>query len=468
MNNRRNFLQKALGLGAALVATPSLKARTTPLQSGVPVPVETPDTPALPFRVENGVKVFHLTAEPVKREIFPGRVLDLWGYNGSVPGPTIQAARGDRVRIILENRLPEATSMHWHGLEIPVSMDGMPYISQKPIAPGERFAYEFTLRQDGTFFYHSHNAMQQMMGMIGMFILHPRTAWTPRVDRDFGFVLQEFAVLPSNTVPNSMAMEFNWLTFNGKVAPATTPVLCKVGERVRMRFTNMGMDHHPIHLHGMTFTVTGTEAGRQPESTWVRKNTVLVGVAEAIDFEFVADNPGDWMVHCHLPHHMMNGMASAIGPTTMGRSDGMAAVGSPTAAMGIPERGAALNDAYTSAMGRGMGFNSAESPTANGPLDQQQAQRVQQSRQAHGRLHNAETVSPNANSIPGFPQDAFMEMIMDEHVQRPETLGLAKGWSAGMMGMMTLVRVLTPEQYDRIMTLKQNAPHGGHNEHLQG
>jgi hypothetical protein len=347
-------------------------------------------------------------------------------------------------------------------------MDGMPYISQKPVAPGERFVYEFTLKQEGTFFYHSHNAMQQMMGMIGMFILHPAKAWSPRVDRDVGFVLQEFAVLPSNSVPNSMAMEFNWLTFNGKVAPATTPVVCKVGERVRMRFTNMGMDHHPIHLHGMTFTVTGTEAGRQPESTWMRKNTVLIGVAEAVDFEFVADNPGDWMVHCHLPHHMMNGMASLAGPLTMQPGGtGMAAVGSMNSGMGMAQRGTATSDEYAAAMGRGVGFNSSESPTSNGPLDPQQAQQVQTAGQGHHRgvLHNAQSVAKHANEVPGFPQDAFMEMIMDEQVEKPETYGLAKGWSAGMMGMMTLVRVLTPEKYDHIMALKRRAPQGGHDEH---
>ncbi len=411
MSNRRSFLQSVLGIGAGLMAAPAFAKTKTKAATGAPIPVETPDVPTLPFHMEGGVKVFHLTAEPVKREIMPGRVLELWGYNGSVPGPAIQANRGDRVRIVFENRLPEPTSIHWHGLEIPIAMDGMPYISHKPVAPGEKYNYEFTLDQEGTFFYHSHNSMQQMQGMIGMFILHPREAWAPRVDRDFGFVLQEFAALPSNNVPNSAAMEFNWLTFNGKVAPATTPVLVKQGERVRMRFTNMGMDHHPIHLHGMTFTVTGTEAGRQAESTWVRKNTVLVGVAEAVDFEFVANNPGDWMVHCHLPHHMMNGMTT---------------------------------------------------PITSGPLDPEQAKQFSG---PHGMLHNADQVAKNANDVPGFPQDAFMEMVMDEHVAKPETYGLAKGWSAGMMGMMTLVRVLTPEQYDHIMALKQRAPQQEHEHH---
>ena len=272
----------------------------------------TPDVPKLPYTMDGEVKVFHLIAEPVKRELMPGRVIDAWGYNGVCPGPTIEAIRGDRVRILLDNHLPEPTTMHWHGLEIPIQMDGMPYISQKPIMPGGRFVYEFSLDQDGTFFYHSHGAMQEMMGMIGMFILHPSHAYVPHVDHDFGLVLQEWALLPNNSIPDTANMEFNWLTLNGKAGPATTPLVVRQGNRVRIRMVNMGMDHHPVHLHGHTFVVTGTEAGRQPESTWGPGNTVLVGVAQARDIEFVANNPGDWMIHCHLPHHMMNSMMDLL------------------------------------------------------------------------------------------------------------------------------------------------------------
>jgi len=149
------------------------------------------------------------------------------------------------VRIVLENHLPESSTIHWHGLEVPVGMDGPPYISQKPVPPGGKFVYEFTLHQAGTFFYHSHGAMQEMMGMIGLFIIHPQKPWTPRVDHDFGIVLQEWAILPNSNVPNTANMEFNWLTFNGKAGPDTTPLLVRHGSRVRIRMVNLGMDHHP-------------------------------------------------------------------------------------------------------------------------------------------------------------------------------------------------------------------------------
>ena len=281
MKNRRDFLRNTLGLGAGLAAAPRLFAGPHANGTGIDmdmkqtshanersnsqiVSVETPDVRQLPWRMDGNIKEFHLVAEPVKQEIFPGRMVDLWGYNGSAPGPTIQVNQGDRVRIIVDNHLPEATSMHWHGFEIPNEMDGAPGSSQDPIPPGGRFVYEFTLHQEGTYFYHSHMAMQEMMGMIGAFIMHPKELYKPRADKDFAIIMQEYAILPNIKVPNSMNMEFNWLTFNGKAGPATTPLIVRHGDRVRVRLINLGMDHHPIHLHGHTFVVTGTEGGRQP------------------------------------------------------------------------------------------------------------------------------------------------------------------------------------------------------------
>ncbi len=293
MKNRRGFFRSASAIAAAVSGARLTKARgTVSAPDEPPIRVQTPDVNDLPFKLDNGVKVFHLVAEPVKQQIAPGRMLDLWGFNGSAPGPTIQITQGDRVRIIVENHLPEPTSMHWHGFEIPHAMDGGPGISQDPIPPGGRFVYEFTLHQAGTFFYHSHMAMQEMIGMLGAFIMHPKVAYAPRVDKDFVVLLQEYAVLPNNSVPNTMNMEFNWLVLNGKAAPSTTPLIVRLGDRVRIRLINLGMDHHPIHLHGHTFQTTGTEGGRIPEAAWAPGNTVLVGVAQSRDIEFTANNPG--------------------------------------------------------------------------------------------------------------------------------------------------------------------------------
>jgi len=467
---RRKFIQGAAFLGAGLLAANEALAAqqtqempgmqhmhpgrkpTAPEQAvssfsppGIALPVETPDVPKLPWQMDNGAKVFHLVAETVKREFLPGdmgKTADAWGFNGSVPGPTIEVNQGDRVRIIVDNHLPEATSMHWHGFEIPIEMDGVPGISQELIPPGGRYIYEFTLHQHGTFFYHSHMAMQEMIGMIGLFIMHPKTPYRPRVDKDFGLILQEWAILPNNSVPNTLSMEFNWLTINGKAGPATTPLIVKLGDRVRIRLVNLGMDHHPIHLHGNTFYVTGTEAGRAPETTWRPENTVLVGVAQARDIEFEAKYPGDWMLHCHLPHHMMNQMASMVGPVG-GMHRGMHTGMSMENGMGMLGNGGALSEEFGPSLGRAIGLGADfERASTNAPLQSQHA--------GHQMQHE---MKQEKELVPGFPQDMFMPM--DEAVAKPETHGLRPGWSGGMMGMMTLVRVLPPELYEKVTTLKK-------------
>lgn len=452
---------------------PATNMRVTPgtvsSGSGAPVPVTTLDVGDLPFTMDNGVKVFSLVAEPVKQVIVPGRTFDLWGFNGSAPGPTIQANEGDRIRIVFDNHLPEPTGIHWHGLELPIEMDGVPGVSQKLVMPGERFIYEYALHQNGTFFYHPHMAMQEMVGMLGGFIIHPKTAYAPHVDKDYLIALQEYAVLPNSSIPNSMNMEFNWLTFNGKAGPASTPLVIRQGERVRVRFINMGMDHHPMHLHGFTFWETGREGARQQESAWTRGNTTLVGVAQARDIEFVADRLGDWMLHCHLPHHMMNQMSSNVGPMTrVGR--GMQAGASMEEGMGMLRDGNATSENRAPSLGRGLGVGSTtETLMSNGPLSQSEANKAMANMPGmdhskmpgmdHGGMQGMSMpkLPENADKVPLFPQDAFMEgpmMAMDKDVAKPETDGLPENWSGFVGGMMTLVRVMPPDKYARIMALK--------------
>ncbi len=459
MNPRRSFFKSVLGLGAGVAAvTGAARAQQIRSEPATIQPVLTPDIANLPFTMDSGVKVFNLIAEPVKQVIVPGRTFDLWGFNGSAPGPTIQADEGDRVRIVFENHLPEPTGIHWHGLELPIEMDGVPGIGQKPVMPGERFVYEFPLNQNGTFFYHPHMAMQEMVGMLGGFIIHPKTPYTPRVDKDYLIALQEYAVLPNSTIPNSMNMEFNWLTFNGKAGPASTPLIIRQGERVRIRIINLGMDHHPMHLHGFTFWETGREGARQPEAIWPRGNTTLVGVAQARDIEFVADRLGDWMFHCHLPHHMMNQMSSNVGPMTR-LGQGIQGGASMAEGMGILRDGHATSDNKAPSLGRGLGVGSTvDMPRANGPLSQSEADKAMANMPGmdHPKMSMSE-LPKNANQVPLFPQDAYMEgpmMAIDKDVEKPETYGLPAGWSGFVGGMMTLVRVLPPEQYEKIMDLK--------------
>src|SRR5579863_4953133 len=467
-HTRRDFLQSAMVVGAGAMArgdstkaagrVVAMEHHSLAVDRARYCPVVTPDVPDLAFQMDGGVKVFHLVAEPVRQEIFPGKILNLWGYNGSAPGPTIQARQGERVRIIVDNHLPEPTSMHWHGFDIPFEMDGGPGLSQDAISPGGRYVYEFTLQQEGTLFYHSHMAMQEMMGMIGAFIMHPAEAYDPPVEKDFAIILQEYAVLPNNATPNSMSMEFNWLTLNGKSGPANTPLIVRLGDRVRLRFINLGMDHHPIHMHGHQFVITGTEGGRQPRATWGPNNTVLVGVAQSRTIEFDTNNPGNWMIHCHLPHHMMNQMSSMVGPLT--RRSGMAAGAGMEEGMGIIRGGNATGQENGPSLGRGVGSGSTlQQRTTNGPLSQKTATEGMPSMpgmQMQMQMDKA-NVAKDANSVPGFPQDVFMEgpvMTMDEMFDKPENFGLRPGWSGYMQGMMTLIRVLPPDQYEHIMALR--------------
>lgn len=405
-----------------------------------PVVVETPDITKLFWEMKDGVKEFHLVAEHVRREVLPEMWFDFWGYNGSMPGPTIEAVEGDRVRIVVHNKLPEATTVHWHGIELPIAMDGVHGITQEPIPSGGTFAYEFDLHQDGTFFYHSHGPMQEIMGMTGLFIVHPRQTYAPTVDHDFGLIVQEFAVLPQNSVPNSVSEEFNFFTINGRSGPFTTPLVVRLGSRVRIRFMNLSaMDNHPMHLHGHTFWITGTEGGRIPDSAWIPSNNVLVAVGQSRDVEFIANNPGDWMIHCHILHHMMNHMVSMSGPMVeMNRdrqnqpADGMRHRGTSPETRGGEYASGELGAGLEPSLGPTTGL---ERSVMNGMRPSDMKAQFQ---------------------VPGYPQD-MMEMhgmLPPEQVKKlktPLTRGMRQNWYTGTQAMMTILRVLPDDLYERVV-----------------
>ena len=329
MITRRSFFEKAAvavgvtALGSVARTAESQQAEeatVSPNQSYQPgqpdrdyTPVITPNGTTLPFRIVDETKVFHLIAEEVKNHEFaPGLKAHCWGFNGQVHGPTIEAVEGDHVRIYVTNRLPEPTSIHWHGVLVPSGMDGVGGLSQIPIDTGETFKYEFTLRQHGTFMYHSHydEMTQQALGMMGMFVIHPRQPSEPRPDRDFALLLSEWRVDPGTMRPNSIEMtDFNVLTINAKAFPGTAPLVAKLGDKVRVRIGNLSaMDHHPIHIHGFNWKVVETDGGQVPESAQIPETTVLIHVGSTRTVEFVANNPGDWAMHCHMSHHVMNQM----------------------------------------------------------------------------------------------------------------------------------------------------------------
>lgn len=334
MISRRSILSAGplLAGGLALLRARDARGQAAPPASPSPTPpagpytpVVTPNGATMPWTLKDGAKEFRLVAEPVQREFAPGMVVDCWGYNGQSPGPTIEVVEGDRVRLFLTNHLPERTSMHWHGVLLPNGMDGVAGLVQPHIEPGETYVYEFTLRQHGTLMYHPHSdeMVQMALGMMGLFVIHPRGG--PTVDRDFGIMLHEWAIAPGTSRPNPSVMtDFNTFTFNGRAWPGTAPLVVKKGDRVRIRLGNLSMDSHPIHLHGHHFEVTGTDGGTVPPTARFREVTTDVPVGATRDLEFVADNPGDWAFHCHKSHHTMNAMSHDL-PNMIGVREGAGA-----------------------------------------------------------------------------------------------------------------------------------------------
>jgi FtsP/CotA-like multicopper oxidase with cupredoxin domain len=272
--------------------------------------------------MNRGVKEFHLVAEPVVRELAPGMVAHLWGYNGQSPGPTIEVVEGDRVRIFVTNRLPEHTSVHWHGQRLPNGMDGVGGLTQPHIPSGKTFVYEFEARRPGTFMYHPHaDEMTQMaMGMMGFWVTHPKNKhpWVDEVQRDFCFLLSAYDIDPGSYTPRVNTMlDFNVWTWNSRVFPGIDSLNVRLGDKVRIRVGNLTMTNHPIHLHGHEFYVSGTDGGPTPRSARWREVTTDIAVGQMRDIEFLADEEGDWAFHCHKSHHTMNAMGHAV-PTMIG------------------------------------------------------------------------------------------------------------------------------------------------------
>ncbi|WP_284281185.1 multicopper oxidase family protein [Limnobacter litoralis] len=340
MNSRREFFKKTAMTGGAvaaaavskvaLAAIPEPVIQTSPdtmpplhPDTGRPYnPVVTLNGWTLPWRMHNGVKEFHLVAEPVVREMAPGMKAHLWGYNGQSPGPTIEVVEGDKVRIFVTNKLPEHTSVHWHGQRLPNGMDGVTGLNQPGIAPGKTWVYEFVARRPGTFMYHPHaDEMSQMaMGMMGMWITHPKvpSALIREADRDFCFMLNGYDIEPGAYTPKIMTMlEFNLWTWNSRVFPGISPLCVRKNDRVRIRIGNLSMTNHPIHIHGHEFEVTGTDGGAVPLGARWPEVTTDVAVGQMRQIEFIANEEGDWAFHCHKSHHTMNAMGHKV-PTFIG------------------------------------------------------------------------------------------------------------------------------------------------------
>ncbi|MBI4826138.1 MAG: copper oxidase [Nitrospirae bacterium] len=250
---------------------------------------------------EAEVKEFTLVAKEILWEILPGVKVKAVTFNGQIPGSEIRVKEGDHVRIKVINQLKESTAVHWHGLEIPYDMDGVPGVTQEAILPGKEFTYEFIAKPAGIRFYHSHykEASQMTNAMHGAFIIDP-VEELPE-NHNILFITEWSKNKDAHT------METDYYTLNGKSFPATENIMVKKGERVRITFISMGAQIHPMHLHGHQFLIVAKDGNPVPAPMQEKRNVLPLLPGESYDIEFIADNPGVWALHCHEPHHVMNG-----------------------------------------------------------------------------------------------------------------------------------------------------------------
>ena len=321
-----NLSLSARDVGGAIMPPGMAMARDTPAaamremaavdpdEASYTAPADARGDRTLEPKIVDGTKVFDLTVSVIDWNILTGQRVQAYAFNQQVPGPRIRVTEGDRVRINVKNDLPEATSVHWHGMILPNEMDGPADVTQAPIEPGEAFAYEFIAERQGTYFYHSHKEpdRQQALGMYGALIVDPKDPWVDEsddYDLEYTIQLQEWLEKEGYTYP-AMLMEGampNFFTINGKAYPETETIDMKVGEKVRLRFVGSNNNFvHPMHVHGGPFEIVQTDGNPVPEGARIEKDTVNVGPGERYDVIWEAREPGKWLVHCHIPHHTTN------------------------------------------------------------------------------------------------------------------------------------------------------------------
>lgn len=324
----RNNSQESMSMGSSTQSVMQSMLGTKN-SSTLPLKTASDQKPLTPTIANDGTKEFTLSAEPIRWQYANGKTITVWAYNGQVPGPEIRVNEGDKVRILFTNRLPQPTSVHWHGLNVPNSMDGVPGVTQDAIEPGASFTYEFTATPAGTRFYHTHGsgaddeAQQSDMGLSGAFIVEPKGYQKPdkeytlllddwlKGSGDFNMAMQDMDM--GNGSSSSMNMNYNLFTINGLAYPDTKTLNVKQGDRVLVRLVNASASTtHPMHLHGQQFKVVAVDGNPVPEAAQLTKNTISLGPGETYDIVFTADNPGVWAFHCHELHHAGAGMMTLL------------------------------------------------------------------------------------------------------------------------------------------------------------
>jgi manganese oxidase len=263
-----------------------------------------------PTILPDGTKEFELWAEIVDWEVEPGQIVEAWTYNGMVPGPHIHLEVGDRARFVFENRLPTATSIHWHGVDVPNDMDGVPPYTQNSIAPGETFVYEFEARAKAVGIWHSHSGAEQVLdGLFAAITIGQMEV--PEV-----LLEQGFKAVPDQTI-NMVLNDAGviGLTLNGKSFPATEAYMADIGDTIMVHYYNEGLMPHPMHLHQPVGWVIARD-GFELITPWAG-DTFNIAPGERWTVLYKPENPGVWAWHCHILTHAeradgMFGMVTAL------------------------------------------------------------------------------------------------------------------------------------------------------------
>ena len=261
-------------------------------------------------RIEDGVKVFDLDVTNAFWEVSKGVVKKALAYNGQIPGPELRVRPGDHVRIVLRNHTDQPTVLHFHGITLPNAMDGVPYVTQPPVMPGESFDYEFEVTDPpGMYVYHSHfNSAEQVgSGLYGAFIVEP----------PHGTWKGTYGVEPADEYSIFVGDGPLGFVLNGKSFPATTPLTAKRGDWVLIHLANDGELLHPMHLHGFHFQVVGVDGYPLSAGNRYMADTLVVAPGSRYDLLVKADAPGAWAFHCHILSHVegpegMFGMVTAL------------------------------------------------------------------------------------------------------------------------------------------------------------
>jgi FtsP/CotA-like multicopper oxidase with cupredoxin domain len=273
------------------------------------------NVPLEPTVLPDGTKEFHLTATIADWEVEPGKVVQAWTYNGVVPAPQIRVDVGDRVRVVVDNQLPMGTDIHWHGVKVPNSMDGVAPITQRLIEPGDTFVYEYVAQEPMVAMYHAHHhgQMQVPNGMFGTFMVG-------EVPMPLGQTISGVEIPADLVVSQEIPMVLNdagviGFSLNGKSFPATQPYTGKVGDWIVVHYFNEGLQIHPMHQHQFRQLVYAKDGVPLDHPYWI--DTLSVAPGERYSVLMQLEDPGTWVWHCHILNHVereegMFGMVTAF------------------------------------------------------------------------------------------------------------------------------------------------------------